>query len=178
MNLKLRFAIIMFTLLSVFVSANADTGDVLVVEPNNAEDQTQQFYLSESPKIVFGADEIVVYHNATTAEEFTTFSYSQVKRIYITSLESSSEQSGETTSVEEELKKENIFSFRYVDGQTVCIAGIEPNTVIGLYSVNGQKIPMETNRSDNEVVISLSSLPRGIYVIRCNNQSFKIYKKS
>ena len=179
MYLKLRLYIIMSALLSVFaISKAANTGDVLVVEPNDDTQKMEYFYLSETPKIVFGADEIIVYHNAASEDEFTRFSYAAVKRIYVTSQESSSEDSGETTSVEEKLKKESVFSFQYVDGQTVRITGIEQDTVIGLYSIDGKRVPMEADRTADAIVINLESLPRGIYVIRCNSQSFKIYKKS
>lgn len=179
MELKLRYYIIMFALLSVFAVSNAaNTGDVLVVEPNDNTQKTAYFYLSDTPSIVFGAHEIVVCYQADSKEEFTSFVYSAVKRIYVTSQESSSEESGGTTSVDEELKKENVFSFQYVDGQTVRIAGIEQDTFIGLYSIDGKKVPMDADRTTDVIVINLGSLPRGIYVIRCNSQSFKIYKKS
>ena len=167
-----RFYIIAIMLLVTGIIHATNTGDVLVVELNDERSTVQHFYLSDTPNLVFGLDVITV----ETEDMSTTFEYGEIKQIYITRLESEQDVDPDIpTSLEEPQQK--IFKFQYVDGQTIRIDGVDRNTSIGLYAIDGKNVPMTAERSDDGIVISLSSLQRGFYVIKCNSQSFKVYKK-
>ena len=67
---------------------------------------------------------------------------------------------------------------RYTGSDKVVIEGISADADVRLYSTNGTLINGSVATVNGQVVISLSSLPKGIYIISVNkNQNIKINKK-
>ena len=67
---------------------------------------------------------------------------------------------------------------RYAGSEKVIIEGISPHADVRLYSTNGTLINGSVATANGQAVISLSSLPKGIYIISVNkNQNIKIHKK-
>lgn len=67
--------------------------------------------------------------------------------------------------------------FQYTDGQTVTIGGVKPDAKINLYSIDGKAMPVDADQNESLVTVRLGHLPQGYYVIRIDNQTFKIYKR-
>ena len=69
-------------------------------------------------------------------------------------------------------KSQNILK-RYVDNQ-LTLVGVKGT--IDVYSVNGMKVTT-VHATGQETIINVSSLPSGVYIVKCGNQSFKFNKK-
>lgn len=67
--------------------------------------------------------------------------------------------------------------FQYTDGQTVTIGGVKPDAKINLYSIDGKAMPADADQNESLVKVRLGHLPQGYYIIRIDNQTFKIYKR-
>lgn len=168
-----RIYMLLFAVLSVFAGANAaNSGDALIVEFNDANEADQYFYLAEKPVVEFGMDVVLI-----TSSSFTTqFDCSSIKRIYFGDDTKESDSPGPVTSLEEK-ETPNRFTFEYVDGQTVRMTGVAESMQVALYSIDGKRMPMDAERNGDVVTLYLGGLQRGFYVIKTNEQSFKIYKK-
>ena len=67
---------------------------------------------------------------------------------------------------------------RHAGNNKIIVEGLSPTSDVRLYSVDGSQMPVITTVADGKAIISLSSLPKGIYIISANkNQNIKIYKK-
>lgn len=69
------------------------------------------------------------------------------------------------------------FAVSFTDGQTFHVSGINAETSIQVYDVLGRIVSVDIMRSDKDATIRLGQLRVGVYLIRVNNQSFKIQKK-
>ena len=66
----------------------------------------------------------------------------------------------------------------YLDNHTVRIDGLAEEDQPRLYAADGRMLPVKLNRSVHSVNLSLLGLPNGVYLIKTNQQTFKILKKS
>ena len=69
-------------------------------------------------------------------------------------------------------KSQNMLK-RYVDNQ-LTLVGVKGT--VNVYSVEGVRVAT-TYAAGQETIINVSSLPSGIYIVKCGNQSFKFNKK-
>lgn len=69
-------------------------------------------------------------------------------------------------------KTQNILK-RYVNNELTLVGA---NGTVNVYSVDGVKVAT-TYAAGQETIINVSSLPSGIYIVKCGNQSFKFNKK-
>ncbi len=69
-------------------------------------------------------------------------------------------------------KTQNILK-RYVDNELTLVGA---NGTVNVYSVDGVKM-LTIDADGQETVINVSSLPSGVYIVKCGNQSFKFNKK-
>lgn len=69
-------------------------------------------------------------------------------------------------------------SVSFTDGRTFHVSGINATAVIQVCDAAGRTVPADIVRfSRDTAAIQLGQLPAGVYLIRVNNQSFKIQKK-
>ena len=66
----------------------------------------------------------------------------------------------------------------YLDDHTVCIDGLEDGDQPRLYAADGKMLLSQVHRNAQRVSLSLLGLPKGVYIIKTNQQTFKILKKS
>lgn len=166
-----KFLLLLFAVMTVCAQANAAVaGDHLIVEMNDNSEKV--FTLAETPVVEFGNGVVCI-----TASNFTTeIEYSSINRIYFGDDSSSSETPDTPTTIDNS-QTGNRFTFQYTDGQTVRMSGLKDANRVSLYSIDGKRMSMDTDRNGDEVTIHLGALPAGFYVIKANEQSFKIYKK-
>ena len=69
------------------------------------------------------------------------------------------------------------FQFRYIDRQTVAIGGLHEGSSVEVFAVDGKKVYSATSYSNEWVRIDIGQLPKGYYVIKTEQQSFKISKR-
>lgn len=69
------------------------------------------------------------------------------------------------------------FRFEFIDGQTVYVDGLSEMEHVYVYGIDGRQRSAEIEQHVHGVAVHLEQLPKGYYIIRTENQSFKIYKK-
>ena len=79
--------------------------------------------------------------------------------------------------VNDDVDEEGI-TFKYLDGETVSISGLNEDDKIAVYSLSGSKIVADIERSEDAADISLRNLDAGTYIITINNsKSIKVFKR-
>ena len=63
------------------------------------------------------------------------------------------------------------------DGESITFTGLKPNTPVYLYTVAGQLVKTVTATGQSKTVVSVSSFPVGVYVVKANGVTFKITKQ-
>ena len=69
------------------------------------------------------------------------------------------------------------FTFRFVDGKTVSISGLDDSVRIKVYSLSGTTVNARIERGNYSAVVDFGNQPAGVYIIQANKQSFKIIKR-
>ena len=157
----IRKTILLFiTLLAAFSAQAADK--LLVVETTDGG--KIYFALSESPELTFSGQTMLI----TTTTRSQDFEIADVAQYYF---------SGETTGTKA-LKANELRISQSGDGQ-VTIEGLHPSSVVRLYSLDGKEQPASVTYADGgKATVSLSSLPKGTYIISANKQqTIKINKR-
>ena len=136
----------------------------LVVAMNDGTETV--FILSNKPTITFDTNKVYI-----NSSEFSA-TLTDVKEFYF-----KTESSPAPSIASDKEKSTSTLTFKYVDGHTAYLYGCSANTRIEVYSLNGTKAPASIGHSGTTAVIRLDQLQAGIYIIRANSQSFKIYKR-
>lgn len=64
-----------------------------------------------------------------------------------------------------------------VEGGFVRFRGFEANDAVDIYSFSGMLIANDHVNSDGSLIIPISSLPKGVSIIKANKQSIKITRR-
>lgn len=64
-----------------------------------------------------------------------------------------------------------------ITDSNVTFLNIGSDATVNVYSVSGQKVLSTGSSSSSEVSVDWSSFPRGIFIFRVNNYTFKLLKK-
>ena len=67
--------------------------------------------------------------------------------------------------------------FEVVDGKTVRVHGARETAPVSVFDARGQQVAAEVVRSDRELIVRLANQPQGLYIIKVNNNTFKVYRK-
>lgn len=97
--------------------------------------------------------------------ESDEYTFSNIKNFYIS-------ETDDPSGIEHLLKEQQI---TYKAG-TLIVHTDNPET-ISVYTVNGMKISVPVEQAGNVVAVSLNQLPKGVYVVRVGESSFKVFKK-
>ena len=97
--------------------------------------------------------------------ESDEYTFSNIKNFYIS-------ETDDPSGIEHLLKEQQI---TYKAG-TLIVHTDNPET-ISVYTVNGMKIRVPVEQAGDVVAVSLNQLPKGVYVVRVGESSFKVFKK-
>lgn len=97
--------------------------------------------------------------------ESDEYTFSNIKNFYIS-------ETDDPSGIEHLLKEQQI---TYKAG-TLIVHTDSPES-ISVYTVNGMKISVPVEQAGNVVAVSLNQLPKGVYVVRVGESSFKVFKK-
>lgn len=68
--------------------------------------------------------------------------------------------------------------FEVVDGgKAVRVTGADEGAPVSVFDARGQQVAADVVRSVRELIVRLSHQPQGLYIIKVNNKSFKVYRK-
>lgn len=93
------------------------------------------------------------------------YAFSNIKNFYIS-------ETDDPSGIEHLLKEQQI---TYKAG-TLIVHTDNPES-IGVYNANGMKVSVPVEQSGDFVAVSLNQLPKGVYVVRVGESSFKVLKQ-
>lgn len=131
----------------------------IVVETIDGE--RMEYLLSNNPRIVHNDATVTLTTNSVTVEYQT----SNVLKVYFSDV---------PTSIGN-VKTDN-GQFR-LQQNTVILKGFDAGEPVALYDADGRQLWQHATDSDGQLMIPLSSLPQGTYIVKANNQSFKVTRK-
>ena len=122
-----------------------------------SDNTTQTFVLSTLPQITMANNKMTILAGATTAEydlyKIKTFTFSG------------------TTGIENIENNSSIIA----EGDRIIVEGANAN--VRIFSVDGKTATLKTTSLSNSTIIDISSLGRGVYIIKANDKTLKISKK-
>lgn len=171
MTQKLKYILSSMLFLTSSAGAFADW-ELLVYGPDYGSGQAALLadcWLADKPEISLTADGIVVKSPAAEIP----LAYTEIGHI-----EFKENNTGVLTSIDEvQDAQPAAFRFYFTDNETAIVEGVAENAATGLYSIDGKAYAGATAQNGTRVTASLRGLPKGIYVFRVANQSFKLIKK-
>lgn len=151
---------------SVFAQASEPETALIL----NLKDGTQEyFFLADKPVIYFDGTSLKFKSSDFSAE------MDDVVKFYFD--ENVDREAYEHAVSIIGLNGEKKLVFTYLDGKNVRMQGITSADQIKVYSVDGRLVNAAIFSVEGGFNVCLDAQPAGVYVIRTNNQSFKITKK-
>lgn len=136
------------------IVAKAEDKSLIITFSDNT---TQTFVLSALPQITMANNKMTISAGSTTAEydlyKIKTFTFSG------------------TTGIENIENNSSIIA----EGDKIIIEGTNAN--VRIFSVDGKTATLKTTSLSNSTIIDISSLGRGVYIIKANDKTLKISKK-
>ena len=136
------------------IVAKAEDKSLIITFSDNT---TQTFVLSALPQITMANNKMTISAGSTTAEydlyKIKTFTFSG------------------TTGIENIENNTSIIA----EGDKIIIEGANAN--VKIFSVDGKTATLKTTSLSNSTIIDISSLGKGVYIIKANDKTLKISKK-
>ncbi len=171
MKSHLKLLLFMLLLLNLPLAVFADY-ELLIFEKGKT-DAVFSCWLTDEPVLSFNHAEGSLIATVKTQDQPVTIEFSKIDKFDLK--EGEKPVTGIDVLTNGSGKK--ALDLKFVDAQTVIVSGLSDGTSASLYSVDGKMAPVNMERSDRQVTFHLNALPRGVYIIRVGQQSFKIYKK-
>ena len=151
------FSLVLLALCVVAASAGVKNATTLCIE--NLRGEVVQFPLTESPKMTFKGNFIVVQASATKVIRFK-----DVRQVYFTD---------GATGINDATAGEEI------DNQlnTITLNKFAANIPVRVYTTSGMIVKQATTDSEGSLQISTGDLSRGTYIIKAGKTAFKFIKR-
>lgn len=154
----------LFLLLIMVVLVNMTSkADNRVLQIWQTDGQIMTISLNEEPRTTYSDGNLII----TTTRTTITYPLEQVWKYTYVLDGSISEGDG---------VPDGIKSILSDDGETLTFKGLKKNTEIQLYSTSGQLL-RKFKANSNQVAVSISQLPTGVYIVKANNATYKITKR-
>ena len=123
-----------------------------------------EFVLSEKPKVLFEGKSLRI----TSSKADVTYTLSDILRFtYINT---------DPTGINQLAETEDPTEVSYQDG-TLVLSQLKEGTVVGVYSLDGKKVQQLRASHKGTYRLSLSSLPKGVYIVKADTITYKIMKR-
>ena len=133
----------------------------LVIETNNSKKHS--YSLEDNPVISFNNDILVI----KTDKIELSYPISDIAKYYFTK---------EDTGISSVNGGANNIHFNYTNTDFLLIEGIASEDNVNVYEINGRTCHVDIVRNSNSITIELKTLPKGIYLVKVNNHSFKLIR--
>ena len=133
----------------------------LVIETNNSKKHS--YSLEDNPVISFNNDILVI----KTDKIELSYPISDIAKYYFTK---------EDTGISSVNGDVNNIHFNYTNTDFLLIEGIAEEDNVNVYEINGRTCHVNIVRNSNSITIELKTLPKGIYLVKVNNHSFKLIR--
>ncbi len=136
------------------IVAKAEDKSLIITFSDNT---TQTFVLSALPQITMANNKMTISASSTTAEydlyKIKTFTFSG------------------TTEIKDIENNSSIIA----EGDKIIIEGANAN--VRIFSIDGKPATIKTTNLSSSTIIDISSLGRGVYIIKANDKTVKISKQ-
>lgn len=136
------------------IIAKAEDKSLIITFSDNT---TQTFVLAALPQITMSNNKMTISAGSTTAEydlyKIKTFTFSG------------------TTEIKDIENNSSIIA----EGDKIIIEGANAN--VRIFSVDGKTATLKMTNLSSSTIIDISSLGRGVYIIKANDKTLKISKK-
>ena len=150
----------LFVLLTIALTMAAQADD-RVLKVWQSDGQVLTISLADEPRTTYSDGNLII----TSSKSSVTFPLEKVRRY---TYESAASGIDEAKAVRAAFSR---------DGETLTLAGLKPGTAIYLYNVAGQLLRIIDSGTQPKVVVSVSNLPVGVYVVKANDVTYKITKR-
>lgn len=159
--------LLLFVACIVSIGMDADEAEY-IMRVSLTDGKVDTYVVADHPYVTFLQDVTRIYSNGllTEYESGKIESYSFVER--------------DVTEIEEVTEQEDNegITVWFVDGVTVKVRGIAPETAIRVYTVGGQMVTPIVSPLEDGADITFSNQPSGTYIINIGNEkSIKIQKR-
>ncbi len=156
-----RVIILFFLIIGCVIVCRAETEALVVALKDYSK---VEFCLSESPRVKFDTDKIIVSSKTLSGE----YPISTVRSVYFAKIDA--------TSIKQIEK--NTLRIIY-DGHSVyTIKGLDRDDEVRVYDMSGRQIVMVSSKNKEAVVVSLQDNSKGVYIINVGGKhSFKVVKR-
>lgn len=133
------------------------TGELLMTTKSG---KTASFSLGNKPKVTMNATDVVIAFNGMTVhyplQDFVSFRFTD-------------DMVGVT-----DIRRDAV---RYsVSQSALSVEGLEAGARLAVYTQGGVLLSSATSAADGKASVSMSGLPKGVYIIKAGDKSFKIQK--
>ncbi len=153
-----KLILILFSIFSLPIYAD----HYLVIELNDPKQHS--YSLEDKPVITFDNNILLIKTDKIELD----YPISNIIKYYFT-------QKGDT-GINNINGDTNNIHFNYTNNDFILIEGIASEDKVGVYEINGKSCLVDIEIDDNNVRVELKKLPKGIYLIKVNNHSFKLIR--
>jgi len=167
--MRKKLLLFMLSVSTTFTAWSQEEYTTLVVEMNDGT--SVNYMLSQKPKISLKQNDVVIDFNMNNDYGLSaTYGQSDVKTFYFKEFD--------PVSIKDNELLQNDLRVTHLDGQTVRISGTEKNDHVAIYTLDGRIMQSNITFADNETVINIAALEKGIYIIKVSDkQTFKVLKR-
>ncbi|MBR5918419.1 MAG: T9SS type A sorting domain-containing protein [Prevotella sp.] len=156
----------LLSLLLLTVSGLRAAEDEVLLRVSLMDGSEVLFSLEEKPEVTFDDESVFIQSTASSA----TYQIDHVVEMNFV------EKDPVVTKKEEMPDVSAKILFRIL-GDLVKVVGNNLSSEISVFTADGRLVEVPVDYSNNEINVRLGSLPRGIYIIKTNQQSFKFIRK-
>lgn len=163
--MRLKVFVYTLLLLSVFSGARSQTNEPWCAVVKQADGMTTEFMFCDDPHITYGDGVVKVSSGKMTLELKST----QVKNIILRQKDS---VQGIAASKSANSNVKVSFS-----SNSVIVTGLEPGINAALYTTDGRQLKIAKATADGTLSLSLPVTTQSVFIIKTNNQTFKVINK-
>ena len=154
-----RLQLLLLMLLALPIGMLADSQNTLVVKLKNGAETT--FFLKDKPNVTFEGTDLKVVSN----KETVTLALSDVLRFTYVKKDASG--------IDETVVDPTEVSY---DGGVLVISQLKQGASVDIYSLDGKLLRQLTAHHSGTYRLNLSELPKGVYLVKADNVTYKIMK--
>ena len=156
---KVFFIWLLISLIFLFIIYGE--GITLVIELANGK--TEIYNLSEKPVLSMNGSKLKVETNMVE----TSYERTYITKFYFTDAATGISDSKSTS-----------FEFSQTGDDEFTLSNVSENLIVTVYDISGKQIVNSVTRNGENVIVSLNSCPKGIYIIKVGNkQNIKVIRK-
>lgn len=154
-----KLLLLLLPLMAFPIGMLADSQNTLVVKLKNGAETT--FFLKDKPNVTFEGTDLKVVSN----KETVTFALSDVLRFTYVKKDASG--------IDETVVDPTEVSY---DGGVLVISQLKQGASVDIYSLDGKLLRQLTAHHSGTYRLNLSELPKGVYLVKADNVTYKIMK--